>query len=89
MYYWVAIAIADLYFAVVKESPMRTRDSLLKKMGSLAFCVPLAMMIGTYALQERDPETLDSTTDAESVKYPNRSWNNLKDVFTCTGRPIQ
>jgi hypothetical protein len=85
MYYWVAIAIADLYFAVVKELPMRTRDSLLKKMGSLAFFVPFAMMIGTYILQERDPETLDSSTDTDGVKYPNRSWNNLKDVFTCTG----
>jgi hypothetical protein len=85
MYYWVALAVMDLHLAIVKEITVHNRDQLLKKVGGLAFLIPLVMTIGTYALQVRDETTLDSVTDTGDIVYPNRSWNNLKDVFTCTG----
>jgi hypothetical protein len=85
MYYWVALAVMDLHLAIVKEMTVHNRDQFLKKVGGFAFLVPLLMMIGSYTLQVRDETTLDSTTDTGDIVYPNRSWNNLKDVFTCTG----
>jgi hypothetical protein len=86
-YYWMTAAVADLFMAIVLESPDQKRAVRGKVLMALATGIPCIMVCWTHGNAVTDSESLFITFDGQDgVDYPNLVWNNSKDFFTCSPR---